>query len=317
MRVEESFAVAADGTRIWWRSAGRGSPAVILSDGISCAGYIWRHLFPALAARGRVLHFNHRGHGRSAVPRDPERVSMADCAGDLFAVLDAAGEPSAVLAGHSMGVQVCLEAHRRRPERVRGLALLCGVPGRVLDHFHGRRVLAATFPFIRSTALRAPRLARWCFHRLLAAELTVQLGLAFEVNRQLLPREDLEAYLAEAAQVDVEVYCHMLSSAAQHDATDHLPRVDVPTLVVAGDRDTWTPFPLSTAMCAAIPAAELLVLRAGTHTGPLEHPELVALRLEKFLDERVRHPAPGLREAVAPDERGGIAARSPATPVRL
>jgi hypothetical protein len=46
MRVEESFAVAADGTRIWWRSAGQGSPAVILSDGISCAGYIWRHLFP-------------------------------------------------------------------------------------------------------------------------------------------------------------------------------------------------------------------------------------------------------------------------------
>lgn len=309
MRVEESFAVAADGTRIWWRSAGQGSPAVILTDGISCAGYIWRHLFPALAQRRRVLHWNYRGHGRSAVPGDPERVTIADCAEDLLTVLDAAGEGSAVLAGHSMGVQVCLEAHRRHPERVRALALLCGVPGRVLDHFHGRGVLATAFPFIRAAVLRAPGVARWCFHRLLASELTLQLGLTFEVNRQLLQREDLQAYLAEAAQVDVETYARMLASAAQHDARDHLPGVDVPTLVVAGDKDTWTPFALSTRMRSAIPGADMLVLPAGTHTGPLEHPELVALRLEQFLAERVAQPGPGAPAAGPAPERA--AARYP------
>jgi pimeloyl-ACP methyl ester carboxylesterase len=287
MHVDEGFAKASDGTRIWWRASGRGSPAVILNDGISCAGYIWRHLFPALAERRRVLHWNYRGHGRSAVPRDVERVSLLDCADDLVAVLDAAGEPSAVLAGHSMGVQVCLEAHRRHPRRVRALALLCGVPGRVLDHFHGRQILATSFPYIRCVVLRAPRLARWCFRRALATELAVQIGLRFEVNGQLLPREDLERYLAEAADVDLEVYARMLTSAAQHDASDHLPHVNVPVLVVAGRRDTWTPFSLSLAMRAAIPGSDLLVLPAGTHTGPLEYPDLVALRLEKFLAERV------------------------------
>src|SRR6266545_3651387 len=263
MRVEERFAIAADGTRIWWRAAGRGSPAVILSDGVSCAGYIWRHLFPAIAERRRVLHWNYRGHGRSAVPRDAERVSLADCADDLMAVLDAAGEPSAVLAGHSMGVQVCLEAHRRHPERVRALALLCGVPGRVLDHFHGSRVLARSFPYISKAVLRAPRLARWCFRRAMASQLALQIGLRFEVNRQLLPRKDLERYLAEAGEVDVEVYARMLTSAAQHDASDHLPYVNVPVLVVAGDKDTWTPFSLSTGMRAAIRASDMLVLPAG------------------------------------------------------
>ncbi len=291
MRVEERFAIAADGTRIWWRAAGQGSPAVILSDGVSCAGYIWRHLFPAIAARRRVIHWNYRGHGRSEVPRDVERVSLLDCADDLFAVLDAAGESSAVLAGHSMGVQVCLEAHRRVPERVRALALLCGVPGRVLDHFHGTGLLAASFPYVRAAVLRAPRLARWCFRRALATELAVQIGLLFEVNRELLPREDLERYLVEAAEVDVGTYVRMLTSAAEHDASDHLPEVKVPVLVVAGEKDTWTPFALSTRMRAAIPGSDLLVLPAGTHTGPLEHPELVALRLEKFLTERVG-PAP-------------------------
>lgn len=293
MRAEERYAIAADGTRIWWRSAGQGSPAVLLCDGISCAGYIWRHLFPAIAERRRVLHWNYRGHGRSDVPRDVERVSLLDCAKDAFAVLDAAGEPSAVLAGHSMGVQVCLEAHRLHPERVRALALLCGVPGRVLDHFHGRPFLANSFPYIEQAVLRAPRLARWCFRRLLATELAVQIGLRFEVNRQLLPRADLERYLAEAAEVDVVTYARMLAAAAQHDASDHLPEVRVPVLVVAGEKDTWTPFSISTRMHAAIAGSDLLVLPAGSHTGPLEHPELVALRLEKFLTERVGLASPG------------------------
>ena len=54
MIVGESFAAAADGTRIWWRTAGEGAPAVVLVDGIACAGYIWRYLFPALAARRRI-----------------------------------------------------------------------------------------------------------------------------------------------------------------------------------------------------------------------------------------------------------------------
>ena len=287
MRVEEGFAVGADGTRIWWRAAGQGSPAVILTDGISCAGYIWRHLFPAIAERRRVIHWNLRGHGRSAVPCGVERVSIIDCAEDLLAVLDAAGERSAVLAGHSMGVQVCLEAHRRHPRRVRALALMCGGPGRVLDHFHGRRILAISFPYIERAVLRAPGLAGWCFHRVLASEIALQIGLWFEVNRQLLPRADLERYLADAAEVDVEVYARMLADAAQHDASDHLPDVKVPTLVVAGEKDTWTPYSISMRMRATIQGSDMLVLPAGTHTGPLEHPELVALRFEKFLAERV------------------------------
>jgi pimeloyl-ACP methyl ester carboxylesterase len=287
MHTEESFAIAADGTRLWWRAAGQGSPAVVLQDGISCSGWIWRHLFPALAEHRRVVHWNYRGHGRSEVPRDERRVTLHDCVDDLFTVLRAAGEPSAVLVAHSMGVQVCLEAYRRHPERVAAMALLCGVPGRLLDHFHGSRLLSGAFPYLKELVLRAPRAAAICYRATLASELAVQYGLRCEVNRQLLPREDLERYLSAAAEVDVRVFARMLASAADHDASDVLPRLAVPVLVVAGDHDTWTPFSLSIAMRDAIPGSELLVLPAGTHAGPLEHPELVALRLEKFLFERV------------------------------
>jgi pimeloyl-ACP methyl ester carboxylesterase len=303
MDSEERFAAAADGTRLYWRSTGEGEPTVVLTDGIGCAGYIWRRLEPDLARRRRVLRWNFRGHGRSEAPRDPERVTVFDSVDDLFTVMDAAGARTAVLVGHSMGVQVILEAHRRAPERVTALVLALGSPGRPLDTFHGSAVMKRIFPFLRELVLANPDLARRAFETVLPTRFALEFGRWVEVNRQLLPPDDLRRYLDDLAGIDPAIFVRTLTSAAEHDTTDHLPDVRVPTLVIAGERDTFTPMALSERMHSLIPGAELLVLPAGTHTGLLEHPELVALRLEKFFAERVA-PARRPRVRRAPKAAG-------------
>lgn len=298
MNREPHHATASDGTWIFWESAGTGGPAIVLCDGVGCAGYIWRRLAPELARRHRVIHWNYRGHGRSGHPHDPERVTVADAADDLRAVLDAAGEERVVLAGHSMGVQVVLEAYHRAPERVAAMVLVCGSPGRPLDSFHDSPLLGVVFPYVKELVLLVPHLVRAVFQKILPTRLALEIGLMIEVNRQLLPPEDMAQYLGELAGVDPAVFVRTLADAARHDATEYLPEVDVPTLVVAGERDGFTPLRRSMAMQAMIPRSDLLVLPAGTHTGPLEHPELVALRLQKFLSERVspRTVAPAAAE---------------------
>ncbi len=224
---------------------------------------------------------------------------MEDHARDLLLVLDAAGERQAVLAGHSMGVQVVLEAHRRAPERVAGLLLVCGSPGRILDTFHDSSLLRSVFPYARALVEAFPEAARWAFRRLVPTELAYWLGSRLETNYRLIRREDLFPYLEEVSAMDPGLFVRMLEAASRHDAEPHLPQVDVPTLVVAGENDTWTPFWLSRQMAAAIPGAELLVLPGGSHVGPLEHPELLALRVEDFLRRRVPEgrPRPPRRRA--------------------
>src|SRR5205814_1270134 len=93
----------------------------------------------------------------------------------------------------------------------------------------------------------------------------------------------------------------MLRNASEHTAYDHLPQVDVPTLIVAGTDDTFTPYWLSDEMHARIRGSELLTVPAVTHVAPIEHPELSTLRLEKCLADL---PAPTRR-------RQAPAARSP------
>jgi pimeloyl-ACP methyl ester carboxylesterase len=87
--------------------------------------------------------------------------------------------------------------------------------------------------------------------------------------------------------VDFPMFLKMLRAAGEHSAEDTLADVSVPTLVVAGEKDTFTPAFLAQSMAKAIPGAELLVVAKGSHVAPIEQPELVNATIERFLRERV------------------------------
>jgi len=56
-------------------------------------------------------------------------------------------------------------------------------------------------------------------------------------------------------------------------------------LLLTGDRDLFTPRELAQQMARRIRAAEILVVRGGTHYTAVEYPELVSLRIERFYRE--------------------------------
>jgi pimeloyl-ACP methyl ester carboxylesterase len=66
-----------------------------------------------------------------------------------------------------------------------------------------------------------------------------------------------------------------------------LPEVNVPVLVVAGERDSFTPPFLAERMVREMPQAELLMVRGGTHVASIEQPELVDGRIREFFETRV------------------------------
>src|SRR5471030_2815617 len=127
--LEEGFATGADGTRIHYSVVGKGEPALVLCDGIGCDGFVWKYIAREFASSHRIVRWHYRGHGKSAIPEDRSRTDFDDICDDLSAVIKAAGVTRPVLMGHSMGVQVALEFHRRHPEQVRALALICGSHG--------------------------------------------------------------------------------------------------------------------------------------------------------------------------------------------
>jgi pimeloyl-ACP methyl ester carboxylesterase len=286
----QDFLTVPDGAALYYRLQGEGAPGLVLCDGLGCDGFVWKYLLPALARRHRVLRWHYRGHGRSGLPRERERIGLDYTCEDLDRLLEATALPQAVLFGHSMGVQVALEFHRRFPHRVLGLVLICGSYGTPLDTFHDTRWLKHLFPFLRQAVERFPRPAARLTRSLLSSELAMQFALAVELNRSLLARSDLVPYFVHLANMDPVAFVRTLASAADHSAWDHLPHVDVPTLIIAGEKDQFTPAWLSRRMATYIPHAELLMVPGGTHAAPLERKELVNRHVERFLRERVSTP---------------------------
>src|SRR5882762_1184640 len=93
---------------------------IVLAHGITCAIRVWAYQIADLSNDYRVIAFDHRGHGRSAVPARRSAYSLDHLAGDLDSVLEAALAPGerAVIAGHSMGGIAITSWADRYPDRV-------------------------------------------------------------------------------------------------------------------------------------------------------------------------------------------------------
>lgn len=286
-RERQLFATARDGTRLFVRARKGPSPiTALLSDGIACDGFIWKYLWDDLARFVSVAHWHYRGHGRSGKPEDPAAVELVDHARDLASVRETLDAP-VVLFGHSMGCQVALEGYRLFPEHVKGLVLVCGSSGRITHTFKGSNVLANVLPQLIERVDKYPDLARAMWGHVPPE---VALGIAFlsgEVDKAAIAPADLLPYMKHMVDIDLPMFLRMLRSAGEHSAEDLLPKIDVPALVIAGDRDTFTPPRYAEAMAAAMPRAELMMVPGATHVVPIERKEMVAERIERFLKERV------------------------------
>jgi pimeloyl-ACP methyl ester carboxylesterase len=283
------YAVAlSDGSPLFYESWGErgGRTPMLLCDGIGCDGYVWRYLRQDLTDRFG-LHPHYRGHGRTAPPRDPKRVTIEDLADDVASVLDDALVERAVLVGHSMGVQVALETYRRHHDRVAGLVLVCGAPSHPLKTFRGSAALEDLLPIVQRWIHRVPGVINRVTRTLLPTRLAYEVASRLEIRRELVEPRDFMPYLEGMARIDARLFVAMLSSAGQHSAEDLLPDITAPTLVIAGERDGFTPPERSRAMADAIPGAELLEIPQASHTAPIERPNLVDATIREFIARRI------------------------------
>lgn len=290
LRVEEGYAPAEDGTPLYFRSEGEG-PALVLCNGLGVSTFFWQHLVRAFAPTYQVVVWDYRSHGKSG-PAPARGFGIATCADDLRHVLDHLGIRSAVLAGHSLGSQVILETYRRTPERVNALVPTLGGYGRTVETFFGTRYSVQGLRALRRLAFLnlalSQQVTRLAARSVLALPMARVTGL---VHRDLCAAEDMVPYLANLAMLHLPTYFQLAQDLQDHDASDLLPLIRVPVLIFGGERDLFAPLHVSEHMARTIPGAEICVLRGGSHAALVEQPELLALRLERFLRVRLELPA--------------------------
>ena len=113
--------VETNGIRMHVAEQGAG-PLVILCHGFPESWYSWRHQLAALAEAGfNAVAPDMRGYGQTDAPAEIEAYTLLHLVGDMVGLLDALGEPSAVIAGHDWGAPVAWHAALLRPDRFRAV----------------------------------------------------------------------------------------------------------------------------------------------------------------------------------------------------
>lgn len=292
--IFDSAALASfDGTRIAYHTVGDFSgrddrPVIVLANGLGGTYSAWRHQVAHLRDRYRFVSWDYRGLFASERPRDVRAFDVDAQVRDLFVVLDALHVGRAVMMGWSMGVQVCLEAVRRRRSLASEMVLLNGTFGRPFATLPLGVVAAQLVPKILALLRRHHGVASTTLRRVAGWPQTIAWMRRIGLVAPSLDEDVFAESVVAFGSMDLDAYFRTLEGLGDHDAMDVLPTIDVPTLVITGDRDLLTPRRTAEGIARKIPGAQLYVIEGGTHYTAVEFPELVNLRIDRFLREAQR-----------------------------
>ncbi len=253
------------------------SPVVVLlhGAGADCANLSWKYVLPHLVQRFRVLSPDLPGHG--GTPGLPEPTTEA-YARWLKRYLEGTGAGQVALVGLSLGGALALGYALDHPHRVTRLVLVAsyGLSRRV--PYHGLLRVLLHSPWRR--ALAAPALRKG---------FALRVGLRFVVGSGAAVTRELVGDVRDALRgTSPGLFWRWLATEVQRETVrtcflDRLEDLQVPVLLLHGDRDRLVPLRDVQAAALRIPRAELVVLRGCGHWPPRERPVEVGQALRRFL----------------------------------
>ncbi|MFI9026758.1 alpha/beta fold hydrolase [Streptomyces sp. NPDC053560] len=147
------------GVRLWVEERGSvEAPPLLLIMGAQASGLGWPdELVDALAARHRVIRYDHRDTGRSPWAFDERPYRITDLAADAIGVLDGLGVARAHVVGMSLGGMLAQLLIADRPDRLLSATLIGTCALSTADHVRadGTRVPVAELPGIAPEILAA------------------------------------------------------------------------------------------------------------------------------------------------------------------
>ncbi len=291
-RAEATVVMAPDGSALHVETLGAaGLPTIVLTHGWGLNSTAWWYTKHALANRYRLVVWDLPGLGRSKAPKDG-KFTIDRFAEALGAVVGSIGSGPVLLVGHSIGGMTTQTFWRACPkdlrQRVVGVALVD------TTHENPLRTMwlsplwqALRWPVIEPmmwlTILLSPLvwLSSWQGYLSGSNQLAMRLtGFGKFATRGQV---DFTARLACKGSPGVQAKGNL--AMFRWKATEVLPAITVPMLVLAGTKDIVTLPSASTLIANAAPRARLSEIEGAGHMGFMERAEAYNQAIAQFADE--------------------------------
>jgi len=240
------------------------APVVVLSNSLASDLSMWDTQIPALVGDGyRVLRYDSRGHGQSAVPAGPYSIELLTA--DALALMDALGLGKVHFCGLSMG----------------------GMVGQMLGARHGDRLISLAL--CATSAYMAPR-AVWDQRIEIVAETGMEAVADGTIDRWFT-RAGQERLPAEVEKVRGMIlstppngFCACCAAIRDMDQRDSIGAIATRTLVVVGQYDPGTPVSAAELIHQRVASSELKVVSDAAHFVHVEQAGVFNETLLEFLE---------------------------------
>lgn len=230
---------------------------IVLVPGLMCDAAVWGGQSAALGAMGDVIIADH---------------GSSDTLGGMAARILATAPPTFALAGHSMGGRVALEVMASAPHRVTRLALLDTgfeplAAGEAGERERAGRLRLLSLARAQGMRVMAEDWARGMVHPARLADATLM--------------ESIHSMIARSSPQVFEAQIRALLG--RPDRTELLSRISVPTMVLCGHDDAWSPLARHEDMASRIRGSRLVDIADCGHMSTMERPDAVASALLQWL----------------------------------
>jgi len=243
------------------------APTIIFIHGFPLNKTMWDKQVELLKTDFRVITYDIRGHGESDAGNDPFSIDLL--VSDLIGFMNVLEIEKASICGLSMGGYIALNAIENYPERFEAL-VLCDTSCNS-DPQEVKKKRIATVDSIIKDGVNKYAVAS--IPNLFAPEsLKLKVTEVASVKNMILNTSEL-------------VLCStLLALASRLETCSKLSEINVPVLILVGDKDILTPPAAAKGMHKKIKNSILEVIEHAGHLSNLENPELFNHHLLKFFE---------------------------------
>lgn len=274
-----------DGTEIYFEMRGKGRP-LILNYGIGCLINHWRPQIRHFSEGYQVIVYDYRAHHHSETPADLREMNVDALARDLRELMHHLGIERASLWGHSFGVQMLMRAYDLYPQLFDSFISINGFVRNPLAGMFGNDLALKFFRLFKKGHSTLPEVFSYFWRTSIRNPLAIPASaLAGGFNLNLTSLRDIEIYARGISSMDLNAFLVLFESMLDYDGTPVLDKVKVPALVIGGRRDALTPQKTQREIHKRLKDSQFLMVPYGTHCTQLDMPDLVNLRITRFLQE--------------------------------
>ncbi|MEX0833499.1 MAG: alpha/beta hydrolase [Actinomycetota bacterium] len=244
--------VEVKGLSIAYERVGEGPPLLLLHGYVGDGQGTWQRQIDELSDEFTVVAWDAPGSGRSSDP--PESFRLPDYADCLAGFVDSLGFQRTHVAGLSFGGGLALEFYRRHPTIPMSLVLAGAYAG-----------WAGSLPpeVVQERLRQVLQLAALPPAKFVSAVIPTMFS-------ESVPAEVVAEFAENISQFHPAGLRGMARSFAEADLREVLPRIDVPTLLLYGDKDLRASLSVGEDIHAAIPASTLVVIPGVGHVSSVE-----------------------------------------------